>query len=88
MHNRQGMRLRIAVQSVGAKVRISIAGELLTEGVGELEQVLGATGDSPELDLSDLGFADDDGVQALRRLIDDGSAVIGASPFIKKLLET
>ena len=82
----QVMRLRIAVESRGAKTRISIAGELLVGGVPELEQVSGANGGCLELDVSDLRFADDDGVAALRRLIDDGAITIGASPFIKKLL--
>jgi len=80
------MGFRIDVESVGIKTRISIAGELLAEGVGELKQAAGANGESLELDLSDLTFADDYGVETLRRLIDDGASVIGASPFIKKLL--
>ena len=82
----QGMTLRITVESVGAKTRISIAGELVAEGVPELEQVSGANGGCLELDLSDLRFADDDGVATLRRLIDNGAIAIGASPFIKSLL--
>ena len=80
------MGVRIGVATVGAKTRISIAGELLAEGVGELEQATGANGESLELDLSDLRFADSDGVATLRRLIDNGAIAIGASPFIKNLL--
>ena len=80
------MGYRIDVASVGGKTRISIAGELLAEGVGELKKAGGAIGGCLELDLPDLTFADADGVEALRRLIDDGAIVIGASPFIKKLL--
>ncbi len=80
------MGLRIDVKSVGAKTRICVAGELLVEGVGELKQAAGANGESLELDLSDLRFADSDGVASLRRLIDNGAIAIGASPFIKKLL--
>ena len=80
------MRLRITVESMGAKTKISVAGELVVEGVPELERVSGANGGCLELDLSDLRFADDDGVTTLRRLIDDGAITIGASPFIKKLL--
>lgn len=82
----QVMGLRIEVASVGAKIRISIAGDLLADGVRELEQASGATGDFLTLDLSDLRFADSDGVATLRRLIDNGATTIGASPFIKKLL--
>ncbi len=80
------MGFRIDVASVGAKTRISIAGELLAEGVGELEQAAGAIGESMEFDLSDLRFADSDGVATLRRLIDNGAIATGASPFIKNLL--
>ncbi len=80
------MGFRIDVASVGAKTRISIAGELLAEGVGELEQAAGANGESLEFDLSDLSFADSTGVEVLRRLIDNGAIAIGVSPFIRKLL--
>ena len=71
---------------MGAKTRISIAGELLADGVGELKQAAGAIGGCLELDLSDLRFVDDDGAATLRRLIDNGAIAIGASPFIKNLL--
>ena len=81
------MRLRIAVNTVGTKTRISVAGELLAEGVGELKRTTPPSGESLELDFSDLTFADSDGIEALRRMIDNGANVIGASPFIKKLLE-
>ena len=80
------MGLRIDVKSVGAKTRICVAGELLAEGVGELKRTAPPTGESLELDLSDLTFADSEGVDALRGLIDDDATAIGASPFIKKLL--
>ena len=60
------MRLRIAVESSGGKTRISVAGELLAEGVPELEQVSRAIGESLEIDLADLGFAVSEGVEALR----------------------
>ncbi len=80
------MGFRIEVESTGAKTRISIAGELLAEGVAELQQAAGANGESLELDLSDLSFADSTGVEALRRLIDNGAIAIGASPFIRELL--
>ncbi len=80
------MGFRIHVESVGGKTRISIAGELFAEGVPQLEQASGASGGCLELDLSDLRFADSDGVEALRQLIDNGATTIGASPFIKKLL--
>ena len=80
------MGLRFDVESVGIKTRMCSAGELLAEGVGELKQAAGANGESLELDLSDLRFADSDGVEALRGLIANGATAIGASPFIKRLL--
>ena len=80
------MGLRISVESVGARTKISVAGELLAEGVGELKQASAASGDSLELDLSELRFADDDGVAALRCLIDKGATVIAATPFVRQLL--
>ena len=80
------MGMRIDVESVGIKTRISIAGELMAEGVRELEKASEASRDTLELDLTDLRFADPEGVAALRRLIDNGATAIGASPFIKRLL--
>ena len=61
------MGMRIDVEAVGIKMRISIAGELLAEGVRELEKASEANGDTLELDLSDLSLADFSGVEALRR---------------------
>ncbi len=80
------MGFRLDVKMVGIMRRISIAGDLLAQRVGELKQVAGGNGESLELDLSDLRFADSDGVEALRRLIDSGATAIDASPFIEKLL--
>ncbi len=82
----QVMGFRLDVKMAGSMKRISLAGDLLAEGVGELKQVAGGNGESLELDLSDLRFADSDGVEALRRLIDSGATAIGASPFVKNLL--
>ena len=79
------MGLRIDVESVGIKTRISIAGELLAEEVPELEKASGKCGGCVELDLSNLRFADSDGIKSLQRLIDNGATAIGASPFIKNL---
>ena len=67
------MGFRIDITSVGAKTKICVAGELLAEGVGELKQAAGANGESLELDLSELRFADSDGVETLRRLFDNGA---------------
>ena len=82
----QVVGFRIDVESVGSKTRISIAGELLAEGVIELERALATTADALELDLTELTIADPDGVGVLRRLIDNGATTIGVSPFIKNLL--
>ena len=80
------MGLRIDVKSSVNKTRIIIAGELRAGGVVELERTLAIITDAMELDLTELTFVDSDGVGALRRLIDNGTTAIGASPFIKKLL--
>ena len=82
----QVMGFRIDVKSVGGNTRICIAGELLAEGVLELEKALATTADALELDLTDLAIADPDGVGVLRRLIDNGATTIGVSPFIQSLL--
>ncbi len=76
------MGCRISTKALGARTRISVAGELPVQGVGELKRVSAASGDSLTLDLSDLRFADDDGVEALVCLIDKGATVLDASPFV------
>jgi len=76
----------MTVESAGDQTRISIAGELVVQGVPEIEQVSSANGGGLEVDLSELRFADDGGAEILRRLIDNGAIMTGASPFIRNLL--
>ena len=40
------------------------------------------------IDLSNLLFADDAGISAIRALVDKGAQVHGASPFVQLLLDS
>ena len=80
------MGLRIDFKSSGNKTRIIIAGELRAGGVVELKRTLPFITDAIELDLTELTFADSDGVEAIRQLISTGETAIGASPLIKRLI--
>ena len=81
------MRLRIIETSDGATTVLHVDGELLGEGVLELERVAG--GVRPlRLDLSNLLRADAGGLVALRRLAAAGVELANVPPYVALLLDT
>ena len=81
------MTLRIESHIEGSKTVLTIAGRLTGTGVRELQKVCGPIGQAPALDLAGLISADEQGREALRELIERGSELRGASPFIRLLLD-
>ncbi len=81
------MDIRIDCHFNGAKTVISIAGRFCGTGVQQLEQALAQVEGPSVIDLSNLVFADSEGIDAIRASIDEGAQVQGASPFIALLLE-
>ena len=81
------MDLRIVVSKKDSKTLVQVDGRLAAEGVPELEKVTRKAGPALCLDLSGLRLADDAGIVAIRHLRDSGAAIVGASPYIKLLLE-
>ena len=82
------VRLKITTTAAGTVTTIKIEGELLREGVSELDTACGSVDGPISLDLSDLATTDAEGMQALKKLLATGAQLLGASPYIKLLLES
>jgi ABC-type transporter Mla MlaB component len=80
------MRLRITFDDSGNTPLLKVDGELVSEGIAELEKAVRAASGPVELDLADLRVVDADGVAAVRRLVANGARVIAASPFLQQKL--
>ncbi len=80
------MKIRIDCHFNGQKKVISIAGRLTETAVGQLQEAFDQIESSLVVDLSNLVYADNEGIDILRAIIDKGAQVIGASPFIALLL--
>ena len=66
--------------------RVKLAGRLTAEVVPELMRVCAEFEGHPLLDLTDLQFADRQGVRVLRELRDQGAQLIGVSHSLRLLL--
>jgi anti-anti-sigma regulatory factor len=66
---------------------VRLEGWLEGEVVAELESVVSGESGPLRLDLSELRSADKAGLDALRALRAAGAALVGASPYIRLLLE-
>ena len=82
------MKLRIAQGTARSGItRIQVDGELVGEGVGELEKVCRAIDGALELDLANLRVADARGLRRIRALAGQGARLVGVSPYIALLLD-
>jgi hypothetical protein len=81
------MQLRIDSKRRGSTTVISVAGRLSGLGTREMVRACRAVEGEFAIDLSDLLSADDEGIEALRRLKREAREMEGASPFIQLLLE-
>ena len=79
--------IRVTSRRAENKTIVQIDGELRSDFVEELGRF--ASGGEPPvtLDLSNLRSMDSDSAEAFAELAQDVAAVIGASPFIRLLLE-
>ena len=66
---------------------IQVDGELLAEGVPELDEARRSAEGRIRLDLSNLRTADASGIETLRALREQGVVLSGASAYIDELLE-
>jgi hypothetical protein len=82
------MNLRLEVIREGVVSTIKIDGVLSKEGIAEFAATVRACGASPQLNLTDLRSADEEGIQAIRALREAGAKIVGASPYIALRLGT
>ena len=80
------MTFRITSISGENESIIRLEGSLDAKGVTDLENVIQETQGTVLLDLSGLQSADAEGVLALRSLAANGAKLVGASPYIRQLL--
>ena len=80
------MHIRIDLISDGSETVVRIAGRLSGIAVAQLKQACDPIEGPFVIDLSNLLFADDEGIDAIRAIADKGAQVHGASPFVQLLL--
>jgi anti-anti-sigma regulatory factor len=79
--------LYIACESAAGIRVVRLEGWLAGEAVAELERVVNGDSGPLRLDLSELRSADTAGLDVLRALRAAGASLVGASPYIRLLLE-
>ena len=80
------MTIRIDVNSEGDEVVVYLAGRLSEDATKELIDTCDQIKQGFVLDLSNLVFADDAGVDVIRAINDQAAKVRGASQFIQLLI--
>ncbi len=81
------MTIRIDYTPYGAKPVVRIAGRLTSSAVAQLRKACLPIQGAYVIDLSDLIYADDEGIDAIGEILDKGILVQGASPFVKLLID-
>ena len=81
------MEIRIDITSEGPETVIHIAGRLSVTSVAQLKKACDPIEGAFVIDLSNLLFADDAGIDTIRTIDKKGAKVRGASPFIQLLLD-
>ena len=79
--------LRIFGDGSGPTTVLHVEGRLRGDGVGELRRACSEVEGSLVLDLSDLRYADEQGLRFLGALAKNGTELLKASPLILMLLE-
>ena len=79
--------LRISEMREGKHSVLKLEGQLIGSGVDELQETCAELSEPFVLDLSDVGFIDNVGVDLVRRLAKEGAMVAGVSLFISELLK-
>jgi len=79
--------IRVTTNEAGPHPIVGIAGRLKAEHVGELEERCSQSAVSLVFDLTDLQGADAAALCWLRGRIERGDSIVGASPYVKLLLD-
>ena len=82
------MAIRITTTVDDRQTVLKIDGRLEAEDIAELTQVCRSVEGATALDLSELRWADRDGMAILRELVLLGAEIRRASPYIALLLKT
>jgi anti-anti-sigma regulatory factor len=81
------MSIRINIEPEATVTVLQIAGELDRTTAGQLTETIESIEGNIVMDLSELIFADEAGVDAIRSLKDKGTDIRGASAFIRLLVK-
>lgn len=82
------MELRIDLIPDKSETVVCVTGHLSGNKVAQLKKTCDPIEDPFSIDLSDLRYADDEGVSTILAMTDRGAQVHGVSPFIQMLLES
>jgi anti-anti-sigma regulatory factor len=81
------MEIRIDITSEGPETVVHIAGRLSGVAVAQLRKACDPIEGAFVLDLSNLLFADDAGIDVIHTIVEEGAEIRGVSPFIQLLLD-
>ena len=81
------MSIRIEFHAQGSNNVVRVDGKLSSSAVPHLKKVCDPIEDPFIIDLSNLLFSDDEGISAIRAIVDRGARIHGASPFVQLLLD-
>ena len=81
------MEIRIDITSEGPETIVRVAGRLSGVMVAQFRKACDSIEGAFVVDLSNLLFADDAGIDTISAIVDKGAEVRGASPFIQLLLD-
>jgi anti-anti-sigma regulatory factor len=81
------MEIRIDITSEGPETVVHIAGRLSGVAVAQLRKTCDPIEGPFVIDLSNLVFADDAGIDVIRTLSEKGAEVRGTSPFVQLLFD-
>ena len=81
------MSIRIDFNSNGLTTIVRVSGRLYGSAAAQLKKACDPLENPVVIDLMNLLFADNEGINAIRSIADGGAQVRGASPFIQLLLD-
>jgi anti-anti-sigma regulatory factor len=81
------MEIRIDIKVEKTETVVYVAGRLSGRVIAQFREACDQIEDAFVLDLSNLLFADDVGIDVIRTLDEKGAQVRGTSPFIQLLLD-
>jgi anti-anti-sigma regulatory factor len=82
------MEIRIDIKVEGPETVVHDAGRLSVRAVAQFREACDPIEDAFVLDLSNLLFADDVGIDVIRTRVEKGAEVRGASQFVQLLLDS